>query len=133
MRATNKVIQRNKNTGKIENRMCKLQSSEQKTNFKHVTYNFPPNMGKPHSQNKFFHKIWLKIGDCKYNQIAEIEIVKKGEKMVAFLWGKQIVSSARKMQYFLLQNGKVKKSVKGGRKELRVCHLTTLKVLRLWE
>ena len=52
-------------------------------------------MGKPFSPKEFFHKIWLIIGDCKYNFNAEIKI-EKGYP-VSLLWGKQILKNTQKM------------------------------------
>ena len=44
---------------------------------------------------ELFHKIWLKIGVCKYSYIAETKIVNRYS--VALLWEKQILKSAREM------------------------------------
>ena len=52
-------------------------------------------MGKPLSRRNFPLKCLLIIEDCKYNYTAEIKFGKS--LSVAFLWGKQILSSTRNM------------------------------------
>ena len=47
----------------------RLQNGGQNTNLKFE-------MGKTTFLKKFFHKIWLIIGDCKYNYNGEIKIAK---------------------------------------------------------
>ena len=37
--------------------------------------NFPTKNGKTTFPKEFFHKIWLIIGECKYNYIAEIKFI----------------------------------------------------------
>ena len=66
-----------------------------KEQFQTCDIKFPTKNGKTTFPKEFFHKIWLIIGDCKYNYIGEIKIVKSYS--VAVLWGKQILKSARKM------------------------------------
>ena len=95
MRATDKVIQKNQNTAKkskIGHMVTKWRPKEQ---FQTRDIKFPTKNGKTTFPMEFFHKIWLIIGDCKYNYIAEIKIEKSYS--VALLWEKQILKNALKM------------------------------------
>ena len=60
----------------------------------HSDINFPTKSGKTIFQKEIFHKIWLIVGDYKYNYMAEIKIAKCYS--VALLWGKQILEKSAK-------------------------------------
>ena len=95
MRATVKVIQKNQNSAKkskIGYIITKWRPKDQflSRDIKSLTKN-----GKTTFPKEFFLEIWLIIEDCKYNYTAEIKFGKSYS--VAFLWGKQILNSARNM------------------------------------
>ena len=66
------------------------------SNSRHKNIKVSTRNGKNTSPKEFFHKIWLIIGDCKYNYFAEIKIEKKSCSLFLLL-GKQIQKNARKM------------------------------------
>ena len=95
MRATDKVIQKNQNTGKNQKSDIKLQNGGQKNQFLFRDIKFLTKNGKTTFPKEFFLEIWLIIEDCKYNCTAEIKFGKSYS--VALLWVKQILSSAQNM------------------------------------
>ena len=95
IRTTDKVVQKNHNTAKKSKIGCTVTKWRPKNQFQTRDIKFPTKNGKTTFPKEFFHKIWLIIGDCKYNYIAEIKIAKSYS--VAILWGKQILNIVQKM------------------------------------
>ena len=95
MRATDKVIQKNQNTGKKLKIGYKITKWRPKNQFLFRDIKFPTKNGKTTFPKEFFLEIWLIIEDCKYNCTAEIKFGKSYS--VALLWVKQILSSAQNM------------------------------------
>ena len=95
MWATNKVIQKNRNTAKKSKIGYKITKWRPKTQFPSRNIKLPTKNGKTTFPKEFFLEIWLIIEDCKYNYTAEIKF--GNSYLVALLWGKQILSSALNM------------------------------------
>ena len=95
MLATDKVIQKNQNTGKKSKIGYKITKWRPKNQFLFRDIKFPTKNGKTTFPKEFFLEIWLIIEDCKYNCTAEIKFGKSYS--VALLWVKQILSNAQNM------------------------------------
>ena len=95
MKATDKVIQKNKNTAKKSKIGYTITKWRPKNQFPSRGIKFPTKNGKTTFPKEFFLETWLIIEDCKYNYTAEIKCEKSYS--VALLWGKQILNSALKM------------------------------------
>ena len=95
MRATDKVIQKNQNTGKKLKIGYAITKWRPKNQFLSRDIKFLTKNGKTTFLKEFCLEIWLIIEDCKYYYTAEIKFGKSYS--VALLWGKQILNSALKM------------------------------------
>ena len=95
MRATDKVIQKNQNTGKQSKIGYKITKWRPKKQLLFRDIKFLTKYGKTTFPKEFFLEIWHIIEDCKYNCTAEIKFRKSYS--VALSWVKQILSCAQNM------------------------------------